>query len=113
MTKRVPARSVPQPKITEYLLNRDHEVGGPKAAFFERFGFSPDQWEAMATALLAHPDRNPVEDVVPSRWGTKYVVRCSVVTPDGRNPCILSVWNVLPGKTEAVFVTAYPADEPA
>ncbi|WP_409565099.1 DUF6883 domain-containing protein [Methylobacterium sp. J-090] len=51
-----------------------------------------------------------MEDVIRSRWGTKYVVRCNVETPDGRNPCILSVWNVLPGTTNALFITAYRGD---
>ena len=109
MTGLVPPRGVRETKITEYLLNPAHEVGGPKAAFFLARGFRADQWRALATALTAHPERNPVEAVIPGRWGTKYVVRCRIETPDGSDPCILSVWLSRPGGGAADLITAYPA----
>lgn len=110
MTSRVPAwRTVPETKITEYLLNRTHRVGGPKAAFFLARGFSTERRDEMADALAAHPDRNLVETTSPTPWGLKYVVRCSVETPNGRNPCIRTVWRE-DGAGGVVLVTAYPAD---
>lgn len=63
----------------------------------------------MAEALIGHPERNAVEEVIRERWATKYVVRCTVETPDGRNPCILTIWTVPPGAEKARLVTAYPA----
>lgn len=110
MTTSVPPRTVSHAKIAHYLLNAAHEVGGPKAAFFRAFGFSLSESAIVAAALTHHPDRNPVRDVVTSRWGTKYVVTCTVETPDGRNPCITSIWIVRSGRTDAEFVTAYPAN---
>lgn len=111
MTSRVPAqRLVPEKKITGYLLDKEHEDGGPKAVFFLARGFSAERWREMAEALSAHPDRNPVDETIATDWGAKYVVRCSIETPDGCNPCILTVW-MDRGKDLARFVTAYPADE--
>ena len=40
---------------------------------------------------------------------TKYVVRCAVETPDGRNPCIVSVWAIEEAdRTRPRLLTAYP-----
>jgi filamentous hemagglutinin len=100
-------RTVAQEKISHYLLNPDHRVGGPKARFFLGVGFSLDQWSRMAAALNSHPEANPVEEIA-TRFGTKYVVRCNVATPDGRNPCIVTVW-MQEQDDPARLVTAYPA----
>ena len=111
MITSVPDRIVPPTKLTEYLLDPTHPAGGAKAAFFRAFGFSAERLGAMRAALVAHPDRNRVEDVRRDRWGTRYVVRCSLETPDGRNPCVLSVWIVPPDQEQARLVTAYPAND--
>jgi filamentous hemagglutinin len=110
VTVTVPPRSVPPSKLTDYLLRPDHPVGGSKAAFFQAFGFSLDRPDIITAAFIAHPDRNPVADTEHSRWGVKYTVRCRVRTPDGRDPCILTVWIVPTGERGARLVTAYPDD---
>jgi len=57
-TKPFAFRNTPRAKITEYLLNENHPVGGGKAAFFFRFGFSAERWHVLAAALDDHPIRN-------------------------------------------------------
>ncbi len=109
MSTPFPLRIVPPAKITQYLMNPDHEEGGPKQAFFIRFGFSADQVEVMTASLTAHPDLHPIETTSDDRWGTTLTIRCSVPTPDGRDPCIRTVWMVRKGETDARFVTAYSA----
>jgi hypothetical protein len=104
----VPPRIVPPAKLTDYLLRPDHPVGGSKAAFFQAFGFTRERPAIMAAALVDHPERNPVSAVETGPWGVKYIVRCHLRTPDGRDPCILSVWIVTPGSALARLVTAYP-----
>lgn len=103
------ACKVPKAKIVDYALNKDHPVGGSKALFFFRFGFSIEQWQVMAAALSDHPNRNPVRVTSITEYGTKRVVSCGLETPDGRNPCINSVWKTDGGTT--ILVTAYPAGE--
>lgn len=110
MTLAVLPRIVPPAKLTDYLLDPDHPAGGPKAAFFRRFGFSIDRPDVMIAALIAHPDRNPVEATHLDQWGMRYTVRCRIETPDRRDPCILTVWILPPGHGEARLVTAYPAE---
>lgn len=108
MSDDVPPRIVPSAKLTDYLLRLDHPVGGSKAAFFQAFGFSAAHLDIITAALIAHPDHNPVAEMEHGRWGTKYVVRCRIRTPDGRDPCVLTVWIVPPDQTDARLVTAYP-----
>ena len=80
-------------RITEYLLNPNSEAGLPKARFFQAGGFTSEHWPAFADALLAHTRTATLEEVDDaSPYGTKYVFRCTIETPDRRNPCILSVW---------------------
>ena len=53
---------VAREKITEYLLSFTHPEGESKARFFTRFGFTPESWEELATALLSLAvDNEPLE----------------------------------------------------
>ncbi|WP_338011690.1 DUF6883 domain-containing protein [Methylobacterium sp. Leaf99] len=75
MSATVPPRAVAQAKITRYLLNPTHKLGGPKSVFFRAFGFLVDRWEIMAAALAQHPDRNPVEKTISDQWSPRPVDR--------------------------------------
>lgn len=101
-------RDVTATKILDYLLSESHPIGREKAAFFQRYGFDAGAWEILKASLLDHPERNPVA-AARTDFGTKYVVRCSIETPDRRNPCIVTVWMVEDGTETARLVTAYPA----
>lgn len=105
---------VPKAKITDCLLDVDHAVGGSKARFFLSMGFSLAAWEHLAQALRERAARNPLMEAKPSGYGTVHVVRCSIVTPNGRDPCIRSIWmgtGVAGGVVR--LVTAYPDAERA
>ena len=95
-------------KITEYLLCWTHSRGAGKAKFFIAFGFFPSKPEELKKALLDHAIRNSVTDRIVGAHGEKYVVSCSLTTPDGRNTCINSIWIVQPPDPNSRFVTAYP-----
>src|SRR3954454_18148375 len=95
-------------KITDYLLSHTHPKGAGKAKFFTAFGFSQSEWEELKKALLDHAVTNSVSNRAVSVHGEKYVVSCSLTTPDGRNPCINSIWIMQPPDPNPRFVTAYP-----
>jgi hypothetical protein len=101
-------RRISPVKVFDYLLNRDHVDGASKAAFFESCGFVGSDRDLLLSALFDHPARNEVERVVPNPFGTKYVVRCTLQTPGGRDPCIRSVW-IIEADGLPRLVTAYPA----
>jgi hypothetical protein len=103
------AATVDDHKIIKYLLDPTHSNGGAgKAKFFGRFGFSQANWVDFKKALLDHPRTNSVTKQERTKYGgDKYVVRCSLTTPDGRNPCVVSVWIIEPPDPNPRFVTAY------
>jgi hypothetical protein len=96
-------------KITQYLLNDRHPQNQGKAAFFLAFGFTLANWQELRTALLDHPSSNPVARQSIFAYGTMYEVRCSINSPDGRNPCVRSFWAVEQPSADPRFITAYPA----
>ena len=49
---------IEEAKLTSYLLNLAHREGGPKAAFFVAFGFSPGAPDVLAEALLEQARNN-------------------------------------------------------
>jgi hypothetical protein len=102
------ARALLDPrKITAYLLSETHGDGKHKCEFFKRFGFAPDDPMHLVNALKAHPLDNEVAKALLTDFGMRYVVECSIQSPDGRNPCIVSVWQEGPDGNPA-FITAYP-----
>ena len=94
-------------KITQYLLSTVHPTGASKAKFFISFGFSPG-WAELKR--IAEPSAsNPVTNQASNPFGQKFEVSCSLVAPDGRNPCIISVWIIEPPDPNPRFITAYPS----
>lgn len=102
------AATVPQAKITEYLLSLTHEDGRSKAKFFMSFGFAIDDWDRLAEALQTHATEHEVSNTEPSPFGTRYVIEGIISTPDGRTPYIRAVWFVETDEDRPRFVTAYP-----
>jgi hypothetical protein len=98
---------VEESKVVGYLLNAGHPKNGGKSVFFAAFGFAIDQWDLLRDALRRHPVANRVADTQQSPHGVKYAVRCFIETPDGRDPCITSIW-ITDGVGPPRLVTAYP-----
>lgn len=111
MAKLSGGRLVAEAKVVDYLLNPEHPQGKSKAQYFARFGFSREDYVVLLEALLSHPDDNDVVRVQDNDFGAKSTVQCQVKTPDGRDPCILSVWFLERGSGIQRLVTAYPATE--
>jgi hypothetical protein len=95
-------------KVRDYLLDPSHPQNGGKAAFFTAFGFDRLRWTELRDALLSHPLANRVMRERPSSHGRTFRVRCTLWTPDGRNPCITTVWAIIPASSDPKFVTAFP-----
>ena len=95
-------------KITEYLLNADHPVGGDKAAFLSRFGFRREEWDVLESALLMHARQGHVVGERQTVYGHHYTLEGPLRTPDGRNPTIRTAWMVRSGEPQPRFVTAHP-----
>jgi hypothetical protein len=79
-------------KVRDYLLDPAHPNNGGKAGSFRRFGFTQQHWPDLENGLRFHPQANPVAIVTRNPYGIRYTVRCSLSSPDGRNPCITTIW---------------------
>jgi hypothetical protein len=101
---------VPSRKITHYLLSATHRDGQHKAAFFRSFGFTPEAWDLLASALVNHGRTYEVAEIVPTPFGHNYVVEGPLRAPDGRAPHVRTVWFVANREEIASLATAYPLD---
>ncbi len=100
--------TVPEKKITRYLLNPAHPAGGSKAAFFLRFGFTGTDWHYLADALLRHARENDVVATERTAHGMRYAVDGKLLAPDGTALNVRSAWYIHPGSRGPRFVTAHP-----
>ena len=97
---------IDESKITDYLLNPAKSRG--KAGFFLRFGYSIENWRAMARALADHGRNGTVAAIVESEHGTRYSVDGPLETPSGRRPVVRTVWIVEQGAEYPRLITAHP-----
>lgn len=102
---------VPPAKITHYLLDEAHPVGGAKARFFASFGFDSEHPEILADALLRHAQGYDFASLQMAPHGAKYEIKGRIATPDGSNPVVRAVWIIDHGKAVPRFVTAVPDRE--
>ncbi|MCJ2042924.1 hypothetical protein MKK55_28840 [Methylobacterium sp. J-059] len=95
-------------KITNYLLDLNHPVGGSKAKFFTSRGFRLDNPEALADALYTHRTiGGAAQTIVDEDGDIVMLFEGPIMAPDRSMPLVRSVWRQDP-LGDAHFVTAYP-----
>jgi hypothetical protein len=102
--------TIEREKIVDYLLNPAHRFGGSKARFFNRFGFTPEQWQQLSEALRIHGQTHEVKQVYETGFGPRFEVEGQLNTPDGRSPRVRSVWQQDHGAVAPRLITAYPME---
>jgi len=100
--------TVPERKITQYLLNPAHPAGGAKAVFFLRFGFTVTEWRQLADALIQHAHENDVVESEQTPHGIRHIVDGTLIAPDGTRLNVRSAWYITPCSGAPRFVTAHP-----
>ncbi len=95
---------VPDEKVTYYLLNPSHSVGGPKARWLFSRGFDLTAPSELKNALLeiVGSSEDYSEELM-TLYGAKYVVRGDLECPDNSRP-----WIAETGSNAPRLVTAYP-----
>ena len=83
---------VPEAKVVGYLLSTTHRAGKSKALFFIEFGFDPDRWEELTTALKQHARDNEITLEAKTVFGTRYVIDGPLKAPDGRWLNVRTAW---------------------
>jgi Domain of unknown function (DUF6883) len=102
-------RAVIEPaKLRGYLLSRTHPIGRFKAPFFQALGYSSEDWRQLEADLRSqHLPKEAAADE-PTPYGRKFVIRATLVGPNGTSAVLVTVWVVRAGEDFARFVTAYP-----
>ncbi len=100
--------TVPERKVTHYLLNPAHPAGGSKASFFLRHGFTMADWQRPAEALLRQARENEVVATEQTPHGVRYVVDDPLAAPDGTSLNVRTAWYINPSSDAPRFVTAHP-----
>jgi len=105
------AAYVPPEKLSGYLLDEDHPVGGSKAKWFRGLGYDPADTAALERDLLTQvrQSENFIEKSSP--FGTKYVVSGKITSPEGIEANVVTVWIVELSDNRPRLVTAYPGDK--
>jgi hypothetical protein len=106
--RNVDSEVVPERKITHYLLNPAHTVGGSKAAFFLAAGFSAVEWQRLRNALILHAAQNDIVESEETCYGTRHVVDGPLRAPGGGTLNVRSVWYTDEESAAPRFVTAHP-----
>ena len=102
---------VPTDKITAYLLNVDHPVGGPKATWFLKLGYVIEEPTILADDFVAIVRGSDDFTETISRHGVKYIVRGELLSPNQQQVDVVTVWIVESHTSHARLVTAYPAGD--
>lgn len=104
--------TIPEGKITGYLLSPTHRLGRSKALVLSTFGFDGSRPEELAQALLRHAMEHDVTGVETTQFGTKWIIDGRLECPNGRWLNLRAVWFTDEEAGVPRFVTAYPLKGP-
>ncbi len=99
-----------QEKICDYLLNRGHSVGSPKAEWFASLGYSLTNWMDLRDDLQEIARTCEEFVAVPSSFGVKYITEGVIGCEGYRTASVLAVW-MIEGNSAPRLITAYPGDD--
>jgi hypothetical protein len=102
---------VPAEKLTHYLLDLSHPVGGPKARWLSALGYNPNQPDQLANDLLNLVQTSDQFVAEPTSFGVKYQVKGSLTSPAGQVGKVISVWIIETGSLQPRLVTVVPDKE--
>ncbi len=99
---------VPPEKVSKYLLDPTHPIGGAKARWFLSLGYETDNPDRLATDLLEVVHDSSDFEMEETLFGVKYVVRGQLETPNGDLASVVTVWITEIAVSSPRLVTAYP-----
>ena len=99
---------VPPDKVSEYLLDENHPIGGSKAKWFIGLGYDPADPTRLEQDLLKQVQVAADFEEKASAHGTKYVVSGKITTPSAAEANVTTVWIVDPFDNRPRLVTAFP-----
>lgn len=98
-------------KVVKYLLDPEHEDGGPKCRFLLSVGFiSVDDPVTLMAALADHPRPERLTRASTVPFGLRYHFEGPLICPDGASANIRTAWQIddKPSLHPARFITLKP-----
>lgn len=99
---------IPKAKLTAYLLSQTHEVGRFKSKYFHALGYDLLNLNILEKALRTIAQSQDVEEVLPTTYGTKYIIDGKIKTPNGKVVKLRTVWIIEKSQKRPRFITVYP-----
>jgi hypothetical protein len=99
---------VPAEKLTDYLLNENHPVGGSKAKWFRALGYDTANKMLLEQALLNLVRSSEDYAQKSSALVTKYIVSGKISAPNAADVNVITVWIIEALDNRPRLVTAYP-----
>jgi hypothetical protein len=88
-------RAVVEPsKLTEYLLNTEHQRGGAKAKLLMQLGYSIDNWQQLEVDIRRFHLTEDVNLITETAYGTRYQISATLATPNDRLLLVKTVWQI-------------------
>ncbi|WP_109354760.1 DUF6883 domain-containing protein [Sphingorhabdus sp. EL138] len=103
--------TVPEQKLTAYLLNLDHPKGGAKAQFFkDKLDISKEDWRYLADQFCQAGQHAELYRLDVTGYGVMHGALALITGRNGQCAVVETGWK-LGEDGPAQFITAYPGDE--
>jgi len=98
-------------KVRNYLLNKEHPIGGPKARFFaDVLAIAREDWRYLANQLIQGMKTATLVRFKVTQQGVTHGAYVMITGRNGREAVVQTGWEIRKGKG-ARLVTAYPEDK--
>lgn len=95
-------------KIRDYILSASHPLGRFKAAFFQKMGYTQENWEQLKSDIRQYHLPLEAKPVEKTKYGQKYEINGLIRGPNGKIVMLRSIWIFLKGDDTPRFITIYP-----
>ena len=104
--------SIGETKLEEFLLNLEHEVGGPRAQWLRRRGYTIENWGDLEAVILRELPRVPGRHRRNTRWGEEWeaIIALPALHDPSRSDPFVTGWEKRTSDSPPRFITGYPGD---
>jgi hypothetical protein len=95
-------------KLTEYLLNPNHQRGKSKAHLLMKLGYSLENWQELEQDIRRDHLNEEITEIQETPYGVRYKIRAILITPTGELLMVKTVWQIDIGQNIPRFITLVP-----
>lgn len=99
---------IEQSKITDYLLNINHQRGGSKAKMLINYGYSLENWQQLESDIRKFHLNAEVSIIKETPYGIRYEIIAEILTPIHKPLLMKTVWQIDTGTELPRLITMIP-----